>query len=242
MIDVYLILAGFGIGLTLAAPGGPVNILCIQRTLKHGFWAGLAVGLGAVIGDGLLALIAASGLTFVTSFLETFASEIQLIGGFILILFGLKLSHDRLAQSDPETLIAELAPRPYPQEELLRSHVHIIPQSFLLTVANPGAMLGAFALFGGLASIVGTMPEKHQIVLVVMAVIAGNLTWWVALCHTVTRFRHRVKTDRLRKVNRYAGLALMGFGILLVMRGGFTLDLNRVSKTAYDVIAASGAV
>lgn len=242
MTDVYLILAGFGIGLTLAAPGGPVNILCIQRTLRHGFWAGLAVGLGAVIGDGLLALIAASGLTFVTVFLQVFAAEIQLIGGFILILFGVKLSHDRLGDTASEALFENPGARPYPPEEQLRSHLSVVPQSFLLTVSNPAAMLGAFALFGGLASVMGITPRSYQILLVVLAVVVGNLAWWLMLTHTISRFRHRVKTDRLRAVNRYAGFALMAFGVLLVMRGGLTLDLTRSADVATEIIATSGEV
>lgn len=240
MTDIYLILAGFGIGLTLAAPGGPVNILCIQRTLGHGFWAGIAVGLGAVVGDGLIALIAASGLSFVAALLQTFAAEIQLIGGAILIVFGLKLTHNRLGGTRPRDMLDDMDAATDPAQQTLRSHAYIIPQSFLLTVTNPGAMLGAFALFGGLASVVGAMPTAADVAMVVFAVIAGNLTWWIVLSHTICRFRHRVDGTRLRTVNKYAGLALMAFGLLLLLRGGITFDLGRLAARANDLIAASG--
>ena len=56
---IELVLAGTFIGLLLAAPIGPVNVLVIQRAATGGFWAGLAAGIGAVLGDGTLAAVAA---------------------------------------------------------------------------------------------------------------------------------------------------------------------------------------
>ena len=59
--DLQLILVGLAVGMLVAAPVGPVNVMCIQRTLERGMWGGLAAGLGAVIGDGLIAFVAALG-------------------------------------------------------------------------------------------------------------------------------------------------------------------------------------
>ena len=63
MINLHLILTGFGLGLLISAPVGPVNILCIQRTLAKGFWAGFAIGLGAIGADFLISVAAALGIT-----------------------------------------------------------------------------------------------------------------------------------------------------------------------------------
>ena len=51
---------GIVVGLLVAAPVGPVNVLCIQRALERGALGGIAAGLGAVLGDGLIALLAAA--------------------------------------------------------------------------------------------------------------------------------------------------------------------------------------
>lgn len=53
---------GIIIGILVAAPVGPVNVLCIQRAIARGMWGGVAAGLGAVLGDGLIALSAAMGV------------------------------------------------------------------------------------------------------------------------------------------------------------------------------------
>ena len=63
---LQLVLAGISIGVLMAAPIGPVNVLVIQRAVAGGFWAGLAAGIGAVLGDGLLAAIAAFSVTAIS--------------------------------------------------------------------------------------------------------------------------------------------------------------------------------
>ena len=86
-----LVLAGIGIGLLMAAPIGPVNILVIQRAVSRGFWGGLAAGLGAVIGDGMLAAIATFSVTAISDMMIAYAGWIQFVGGGLLIAFGTAL-------------------------------------------------------------------------------------------------------------------------------------------------------
>ncbi len=57
-----IIPVGVIIGILVAAPVGPVNVLCIQRAIERGFWGGIAAGMGAMFGDGLIALCAALGV------------------------------------------------------------------------------------------------------------------------------------------------------------------------------------
>jgi LysE type translocator. len=67
---VYIIIKGLFIGFLSSAPMGPVGMLCIQRTLNEGKKQGLITGLGAAVGDmliALLAIIAALGLGFSTN-------------------------------------------------------------------------------------------------------------------------------------------------------------------------------
>ena len=88
---IQLVLAGIGVGLLVAAPIGPVNVLCIQRAVAKGFWGGLAAGLGAVLGDGLLAAIAAFSMTAISDVMIAYSGPIQLFGGTLLIVFGIGL-------------------------------------------------------------------------------------------------------------------------------------------------------
>lgn len=80
---------GFVIGLLVSSPMGPINLLTIQRTLNRGRWHGLASGLGAMLSDITYATITLLGLSFVSSFLDVYESELLLFGSIILILFGI---------------------------------------------------------------------------------------------------------------------------------------------------------
>ena len=137
---IQLVLAGIGIGALVAAPIGPVNVLCIQRAVTKGFWGGVAAGLGAVLGDGLLAAIAAFSMTAISELMIAYSGTIQLIGGLLLVVFGIGLLLAR-----PMLVITP------GQKSHLWDHWGIIPQTFFLTISNPGAILGMLALVGGLA-------------------------------------------------------------------------------------------
>ncbi len=100
LTTLQLVLLGVGIGVLMAAPIGPVNVLVIQRTVAGGFWAGLAAGLGAVLGDGLLAAIAAFSVTAICDVMSTYSGQIRLVGGLLLIGFGLALLFARPAMTE----------------------------------------------------------------------------------------------------------------------------------------------
>ena len=123
---IQLVLAGIGVGLLVAAPIGPVNVLCIQRAVAKGFWGGLAAGLGAVLGDGLLAAIAAFSMTAISDLMIAYSGPIQLFGGALLIVFGIGLLFAR-----PMLMVAP------GQKSHLWDHWGIIPQTFFLTISNP---------------------------------------------------------------------------------------------------------
>jgi threonine/homoserine/homoserine lactone efflux protein len=86
-----IIPVGVIIGILVAAPVGPVNVLCIQRAIERGFWGGIAAGLGAMLGDGLIALCAALGVGAISGAVAYHRVTIQVLGGLVLVVFGLKL-------------------------------------------------------------------------------------------------------------------------------------------------------
>src|SRR6478672_7058973 len=139
---IQLVLAGIGVGLLVAAPIGPVNVLCIQRAVSKGFLGGVAAGIGAMLGDGLLAAIAAFSVTAITDVMIAYAGPIQLVGGVLLIIFGIGLLF-----ASPALAVAP------EQKSRLWEHTGIIPQTFFLTITNPGAIIGMAALVGGLGSL-----------------------------------------------------------------------------------------
>jgi threonine/homoserine/homoserine lactone efflux protein len=202
-----IIPVGLVIGVLVAAPVGPVNVLCIQRAIERGFFGGVAAGLGAVLGDGTIALFAALGVGAISGAIEHHRVAIQIVGGLALIAFGIKLYRtippiEAHKQVDVEG-------------RTLRDFAWDIPQTYFLTITNPGAVLGLFAIFGG----VSTFVEVHSTIdalTMVAAIMAGSLAWWLFLSNLISRFRHLVDAKHLQTINRVAGLALIVFGAVLI--------------------------
>lgn len=225
--DTRLVLTGLVIGVIVTAPVGPVNVLCIQRTLERGFWGGVAAGTGAVLGDGLIATAAAFGITAISNATADYRMTIQLVGGAIVLLFGVRLyfATPRVAENGSRwselRAIAEMIPnafRPMMRYQIWRivPHAGVIPQSFFLTVSNPGAILGMFAIFGGLGSFLGGLSSYFDAFTLVISVMGGSLLWWIGLSHLISRVRHRLDEQSLQRINQIAGGLLVVFGVALI--------------------------
>lgn len=200
-----IIPVGLIVGMLIAAPVGPVNVLCIQRAIERGFWGGVAAGIGSVAGDALIALCAGLGVGSISGVVETHRAIIQAIGGVALVAFGL-----RLFFSAPKLSMETGTSR-----ARLKDFVWDIPQTFFLTITNPGAVLGLFAVFGG----VSTFVEVHStidVLLLVAAIASGSMLWWVGLSNLIGRYRHHIDLRKLNLINRVSGMLLAIFGAILI--------------------------
>ena len=205
---IELMLAGLGIGVLMAAPIGPVNVLVIQRAVSRGFWGGLAAGIGAVIGDGVLAAIGAFSVAAVSDVMVSYGDTIQFVGGLLLLGFGLALLLSRPALAQPGK-----------EPSHLLEHAGIIPQTFILTVTNPGAILGMAAMIGGLGSLIGGLNTNLEALILVAAIMGGSLLWWLGLSELISAFRHKITDSRLNVISRIAGFVLFAFGAGLIVEG-----------------------
>ncbi len=225
--STQLIASGLVIGVLIAAPVGPVNIICIQRTLERGFWGGFAAGVGAVLADGLIASVAAFGITAISGVMDSHRQAIQLIGGLIMIGFGVKLymAKPRLAVPKRTSFtqlrrIVDWVPeklRPALRFQIWRllPHAGVTTQTFFLTITNPGAILGLFAIVGGLGSVIGGIDSYLEALTLVFSVMAGSMLWWAGLSRLIERLRGRLTEHRLKLINQVAGVVLLAFGGLL---------------------------
>ncbi len=209
-----IIPVGLAIGILVAAPVGPVNVLCIQRSIERGPLAGIAAGFGAVLGDGLIALSAAMGVGAISGLVDVHRVPIQLIGGLVLIAFGwrLYLTTPELAGDGTKSKMAST----------IGDYAWNILKSFVLTVTNPGAVLGLFAIFGGISTFVEVRGYVEAL-LVVASIMVGSLIWWIIISNIAGRVRHKLSHQTLQLINRIAGFALVGFGIVLVGEVGWLL-------------------
>ncbi|MGH7084649.1 MAG: LysE family translocator [Acetobacteraceae bacterium] len=93
-----LFLKAAGIGIAIAAPVGPMSLLCMRRSLSLGWRRGLATGLGIATGDGTYALVAAAGLSGLSQFLLLHARPLHLAAALALFYFGLSALRARSAE------------------------------------------------------------------------------------------------------------------------------------------------
>jgi threonine/homoserine/homoserine lactone efflux protein len=197
-----LFIQGLLLGFSIAAPVGPIGILCIQRTLNSGIKHGLVVGLGAATADAVYGSVAVLGLTVVTNFLTGHISELQLIGGIFLCYLGMK------------TIMAKTNDQPSNRatESLLTAY----GSTFLLTITNPMTIISFTFIFAGLGwSIDSTEMDYTTAMLLVLSVFSGSGLWWLLLSFGVGIFRHKI-TSRLKLVNLFAGIIILGLGIISV--------------------------
>lgn len=203
---------GLGIGLIMSAPAGPVNFLCFHRTLHRGLLAGLMVGLGAVLADGIFASAAIFGLKAVSAFIKENLDLLQVGGGVLIIGFGIYLLRHKPAK--PAALQAK--------QKKWRGAI----TGFALTMTNPGNFFGFMAMFSGLTDIVTEEASLLHGMSLIIGVALGALLWWSFFTALTWRLRSRITQRTLERINKIAGVLILASGFLLV--GRYAVDFMPV--------------
>jgi len=201
-MDIAFLLRGLAIGFSIAAPVGPIGVLCIRRTLAEGRASGLVSGLGAATADAIYGCIAGFGLTFISNFLVSQQVWLRLVGGVFLCYLGLK------------TLLA----KPAEQAALAKGNglVGAYASTFFLTFTNPMTIISFAAIFAGLG-LASTSGNYVSAGVLVLGVFIGSALWWLILSGGVGVFRERFNPYGLQWVNRISGVIIAGFGLFAIL-------------------------
>ena len=130
-----LFLKGIILGFSIAAPVGPIGILCIRKTLQFGRFSGLFSGLGAAVADTIFAVIAAFGLTLISDALLAGQFWLRLVGGAFLLYLGWKTFFTKVLDKSQKISHTNL--------------LHDFISTFFLTITNPMTILAFIAIFAG---------------------------------------------------------------------------------------------
>jgi threonine/homoserine/homoserine lactone efflux protein len=201
MFDFSFVLKGMIIGFSIAAPVGPIGVLCIRRTLAEGRAYGLVSGLGAASADAFYGTIAALGLTLVSSFLVEQANWLRLIGGAYLCYLGIKTFRSRPAERAAETKG--------------RGLLGAYGSTLFLTLTNPLTIFAFAAIFAGVGA-EAAAGNTFGALNVVLGVFLGSAAWWLILVTLTSLFRSRLTTGGLVWVNRVSGIIILGFGAAIL--------------------------
>jgi len=204
-MDAAFLVRGIVIGFSIAAPVGPIGVLCIRRTLADGRVTGLVSGLGAATADAVYGTVAGFGLTAVSAALIGVQPWLRVVGGLFLCYLG------------ATTFVAQPADLGTPARGMGMAGAYA--STFLLTLTNPMTILSFGAVFAGLG-LAGPAAGYMSAVLLVAGVFTGSALWWLTLSGVVGTMRHRFSVQRLRAVNRLSGVIIAGFGVLALVASG----------------------
>jgi threonine/homoserine/homoserine lactone efflux protein len=202
-----IFLKGLLLGLAIAAPVGPIGVLCIHRTLQNGRAAGFLSGLGAATADAFYGAVAAFGLTAVTGFLTRQQTGLSLVGGLFLLYLGAKSWFRPPANPDLEEAALSAG---------YGSYFSYYSSTVFLTLTNPATILSFAIIFAGVGVSNSQEAGWRPAALLVWGVFVGSALWWFLLSGGVSLLRGRLTPNLLRWVNRAAGLIIGGFGAVLL--------------------------
>jgi threonine/homoserine/homoserine lactone efflux protein len=188
---------GVIIGFSIAAPVGPIGVLCIRRTLADGRQIGLVTGLGAATADAAYGGVAGFGLTAISGFLVGQRLWLGFLGGLFLCYLGV-----RTFISEPAGRAAEVR-----GSGLFSAYL----STLFLTLANPMTILSFAAVFAGFG--LGASPDYLSAIKLVAGVFIGSAFWWLLLSNGVALFRSRVSAGWMRAINRLSGGVILAFGL-----------------------------
>ncbi|HYB11363.1 MAG TPA: LysE family transporter [Alphaproteobacteria bacterium] len=196
-MDILLFIKGIAVGFAIAAPVGPVGILCMQRSLTKGFLYGLFSGTGAAMADAIFGAVAAFGVSFVSEFLTREQFWFQVGGASLLLVMGI------------HTIFAEW--RPPGERAGANDLAHDLVTTFFLTITNPITIFSLTAVFVAVGITSGTETLLGG-GLVTGGVFVGSALWWCILCSAFSLGRSVMSGIYLKRIHRAAGFVMLTFG------------------------------
>ena len=193
-----LLLKGILIGFSIAMPVGPIGLLCIRNSLTWGMRHGFVTGMGAATADMFYGAIAGFGVAALTSFLISYKTILQIVGGIFLIYLGIKTALNKFSSSQEIKSPDQLW--------------KVFLTTFFLTLTNPMTILSFVAIYASLGIV---MEEGSYLsaALITLGVFIGSALWWIILSFGAGTFKNKLTSDNSVWMNRLSGAVLVLFGI-----------------------------
>jgi threonine/homoserine/homoserine lactone efflux protein len=200
MVEAVVFIKALIVGLSIAAPVGPIGLLTIQRTIDRGFRIGLATGLGAAVADGMYGTVGALGVTWLISALTVARVPLALGGAALLLVLAWRTWRTPLASTSAAA----------PATGVWTA----FGSTVLLTLANPATIVSFIAVFGALAAGVGGAVSP---ITMIVGVFLGSASWWLFLASLIAVTRHRFDDVWRRRISIGSAAVLAGFAVWQVV-------------------------
>ncbi|EPJ53483.1 MAG: lysine exporter protein LysE/YggA [Osedax symbiont Rs2] len=202
-MDIILLLKAAVIGLSIAAPVGPIGLLCMQRTLNGGLKVGFASGLGAASADTIYGAIGAFGLTAITQLFTSMATPLAILGGGFLIWMGIQLLRTQVQKTTSSSTSSV---------SIFKSFI----STLALTLANPMTIVSFIAVFSALSASVTLSYDSATTMII--GIFIGSAIWWLMLSGLVSLIRHKITALFMCRINKCAAVVLLAFGFWQLLR------------------------
>jgi len=191
-------------GLAIAAPVGPIGVICIRRTLDYGFARGFASGLGAAMADGCYGLIAAVSMTSALSIISPHATLMNICAAVLLFKIGIVT-----VKAEPKENSSERASS--------KGLISAFLSTLVLTFLNPMTIMSFVAVFAAIG-VKELEAARESTLIIVLGVFFGSLLWWLFLCAMVAKARQRLSQKSIGIINRISGVVVIFFGLMCLSK------------------------
>ena len=199
------LLVGIGLGFTVAASFGPINVFALSSGLRYGFWPAFGVAVGATAADGLYAFLGGLGIAAV--FTGRAEGWFQILGGAALLLIAARMARPaRWGEARP-------AARGFGQSFAV---------ALGATLANPITIVYWAAAFAGVVPRFD-LSRLQTLTLLPAGVAIGGLCWALLLA-AGSAFAARYVNERvLAGLSIASAVTIAGFGCWFVAGGIMSL-------------------
>ncbi len=194
---------GLILGFSVAAPVGPIGVLCINRTINKNFAAGFVSGLGAATADLIYGLIAGLGLTAISTFLIDQKMWIQFIGLVFLIYLGIKT----IIKKDYDIEFKSVV-----DKGLLKDNL----STLILTITNPMTILFFITVFAGLG-LSKTINGFHSVMQLILGIFLGSCICWLFLSGLTNKLKTKISNKILKRIDLVSGILILFFGLSILI-------------------------
>lgn len=211
MIEIFL--KSILVGLCAAMPLGPIAVLALQKTLSRGWKTGYSVGFGSSFGDTLFAAISVLSIAFISQFLDNHKAWVLVVGGIIILIIGIGI-----ILTNP---VAEIRQKNQMKKGFFENGMlQGASQGFLMTLANPGALVLMLGLVAFFHLDIDAAPSYYSgVASSILGVIIGTNVWWVAFTSVINLFRKKFKLRQLIAINRISGVVITVLGAISAIQG-----------------------
>ena len=190
------------LGFAIAAPVGPIGLLCIRHTLSSGLRFGLAVGLGAALADSLYGFLVGGGMTVISTFLLNQTIYIKLIGGILLLYLSLNEFNSKTIIKDKNTSIDK------------RTVISLVLTTLALTLTSPMTMMSFVGIF---STSIGNSFSSREILIIIIGIFCGSMSWWFLLSKIANFSKDFISSYILERIKYFSAIILSIFGFYSIL-------------------------